>query len=312
MATTTMAPGPQVWSTTPWSANDRRRTRGNYHLRKSKLEWMNTDEMTRAFLADPTSSFTQFLGRTSPELLPIQAGVRSASDLSPTATTIVAVATESGVILAGDRRATMGSMIAQRDIQKVYVADDFSAIGIAGSAGLAIDLVKLFRVELEHYEKIEGAPLTLDGKANRLASMIRGNLGMALQGFVVVPLFVGWDLTSTKARIFSYDATGGCYEETGYHAVGSGSVFAKGSLKKLYREKASLDEAVIMCIQALFDAADDDAATGGPDVLRRIFPAVISVTAEGATQIPETRIAEVTDRVLAARTIRPDGPEARL
>jgi len=272
---------------------------------------MMTDEMTRVFLGDTTSSFTQFLQRTSPELLPGGAQARSAGDLSPTATTIVAVVGEDGVVLAGDRRATMGSMIAQRDIQKVYVADDFSGIGIAGSAGIAIDLVKLFRVELEHYEKIEGAPLTLDGKANRLASMIRGNLGLALQGFVVIPLFVGWDFSSATARIFSYDATGGCYEERGYHAVGSGSVFAKGSLKKLYHPRATLADAVVMCIQALFDAADDDAATGGPDVLRKIYPVVISVTSQGARQIPEPEIAAATDRILAARAIRPDGPEAR-
>ncbi|MDR2930720.1 MAG: proteasome subunit beta [Propionibacteriaceae bacterium] len=273
---------------------------------------MSIDTITRAELGDPTSSFSQFLRLTSPELLPGAALAHGDAHLSPTATTIVAVATPTGVVLAGDRRATMGSMIAQRDIQKVYTADDFSAIGIAGSAGLAIDLVKLFRVELEHYEKIEGAPLTLDGKANRLASMIRSNLGMALQGFIVIPLFVGWDLQCDRARIFSYDATGGCYEETGYHAVGSGSVFAKGSLKKLYSPKASLDRAVEMCVQALFDAADDDSATGGPDVARQIYPVVITVGPDGATQVPEKQIAVTTDRVLAARAVRPDGPEATL
>ncbi len=273
---------------------------------------MNTDEMTRAFLSDPTSSFTQFLERTSPGLLPHPPAAGLARELSPTATTIVAVATAEGVVLAGDRRATMGSMIAQRDIQKVYPADDWSAIGVAGSAGLAIDLVKLFRVELEHYEKIEGSALTLDGKANRLASMIRGNLGWALQGFVVVPLFVGWDHDGARPRIFSYDATGGCYEETGYHAIGSGSVFARGSLKKLYSPKARLKTAVQMCVQALFDAADDDSATGGPDLLRKIYPVVVAVDAAGARQIPEEEIAEVTNRVLAARATRPDGPEAKL
>lgn len=270
---------------------------------------MNTDDMT--ILSDPMSSFTQFLGRTSPELLPGDR-THAAQDFTPTATTIVAVATDQGVVLAGDRRATLGSMIAQRDIQKVYTADDFSAIGIAGSAGMAIDMVKLFRVELEHYEKIEGAPLTLDGKANRLASLIRGNLGLALQGFVVVPLFVGWDCDRLKARIFSYDPTGGCYEETGYYAVGSGSVFARGSLKKLYSSYATLDEAIEMCIQALFDAADDDSATGGPDVLRKIYPVVIAVSAHGARTIDEADVADVTTRVLQARTIRPDGPEAQL
>jgi len=272
---------------------------------------MKTDDMTRAFLGDPTSSFTEFLGHTSPELLPTPSG-GNGSSLSPTATTIVAVASPSGVVLAGDRRATMGSMIAQRDIQKVFVADDLSAIGIAGSAGLAMDLVKLFRVELEHYEKIEGTPLTLAGKANRLASMIRGNLGLALQGFVVVPLYVGWDPDGARARIFSYDATGGCYEETGFHAVGSGSLFAKGSLKKLYSPNARMPQLVETCIQALFDAADDDAGTGGPDVLRRIYPVVIQVTGKGAVQMGEDAVAVVTERVLSGRARRPDGPEAKL
>ena len=271
---------------------------------------MSIDEMT--ILPDPTSSFTGYLGRTSPELLPTSPATHVSADLSPTATTIVAVATPQGVILAGDRRATMGSMIAQRDIQKVFTADDYSAIGIAGSAGLAIDMVKLFRVELEHYEKIEGSPLTLDGKANRLASMIRGNLGMALQGFVVVPLFVGWDRDHAKARIFSYDPTGGCYEETGFYAVGSGSLFARGSLKKLYSPQASLDDAIQMCVEALFDAADDDSATGGPDVYRKIYPVVISVTPQGAHMVEESTVAEVTGRVLETRSIRPDGPEAKL
>jgi len=270
---------------------------------------MNTDEMTRAYLSDPTSSFTQFVSRLSPELLP-GAGVARA-DLAPTATTIVAVVTRTGVVIAADRRAIMGSMIAQRDIQKVFIADEFSAIGIAGSAGIAIEVAKLFRVELEHYEKIEGAPLTLGGKANRLASMVRGNLGLALQGFVAVPLFVGWDQDAGVARIYSYDATGGCYEETGYHAIGSGSVFAKGSLKKLYNPRAGRAEGIRACIQALFDAADDDAATGGPDVARRIYPVVITVDASGAHQVGQTEVAEVTGKVLAGRAIRPDGPEAR-
>lgn len=273
---------------------------------------MNAPDLTQAFLLDPTSSFTEFLTRAAPGLLPQPPGSGLAADLGPTATTIVAVAARDGVVLAGDRRATMGSMIAQKDIQKVFVADSGSAVGIAGSAGVAIDLVRLFRVELEHYEKIEGAPLTLAGKANRLASIIRGNLGLALRGFVVVPLFVGWDAASGVARIFSYDATGGCYEETGYQAIGSGSVFAKGSLKKLYRPGADLDQAVTICLQALFDAADDDSATAGPDVLRRIYPVLIQVTSAGASQLPEAVVAAATAAVLTARAERPDGPQAGL
>jgi proteasome beta subunit len=264
-------------------------------------------------VARRTSSFADFLAQTQPGLLP-GAGrdVPGAAGLAPTATTIVALTTADGVVIAGDRRATMGSMIAQRDIQKVYAADEFSAIGIAGSAGLAVDLVKLFRVELEHYEKIEGSPLSLDGKANRLAAMIRGNLGLALQGFVVIPLFAGWDQDALKGRIFSYDATGGCYEETGYHSVGSGSVFAKGALKKLYRPGLTAAKGVLAAVQALFDAADDDSATGGPDLARQIFPVVITVSAAGCCQIDEPEIAKVTNQVVASRQRRPDGPEAKL
>jgi proteasome beta subunit len=268
---------------------------------------------TDLFPAGLTSSFADYLARHQPGLLP-DPGRASVTpgDLAPTATTIVALTCARGVVIAGDRRATMGSMIAQRDIQKVYPADEYSAIGIAGSAGLAVELVKLFRLELEHYEKIEGSPLTLDGKANRLAAMIRGNLGLALQGVVVIPLFVGWDQDCAKGRIFSYDATGGCYEETGFHSVGSGSVFAKGALKKLYRPDFSLAKGVTACVQALFDAADDDSATGGPDLARQIFPVVITVDAAGACVVPEADVAKVTNQVVAGRQRRPDGPEAKL
>ncbi|MDR0991043.1 MAG: proteasome subunit beta [Propionibacteriaceae bacterium] len=264
-------------------------------------------------LPERTSSFTEFLARSQPGLLPAAGRANvPAQELSPQATTIVAVTTATGVVLAGDRRATMGSMIAQRDIHKVFAADEYSAIGIAGSAGLAVDLVKLFRVELEHYEKIEGSPLSLDGKANRLAAMIRGNLGLALQGFVVIPLFVGWDTEISCGRIFSYDATGGCYEETGYHSVGSGSLFARGALKKLYRPDFTMTKGVTACIQALFDAADDDSATGGPDLARQIFPVVITVDAQGVDVLAEADVAKITNQVVASRQRRPGGPEAKL
>ena len=196
------------------------------------------------------------------------------------ATTIVAATFDGGVIMAGDRRATMGNLISQRDIEKVFPADDYSLVGIAGTAGIAIEMVRLFQVELEHYEKIEGTPLTLDGKANRLATMIRGNLGAAMQGLAVVPLFAGFDSidaaadSATAGRIYSYDVAGGRYPEQYYHSVGSGSVFAKSSLKKLWRPGLSEDEATAIVIEALYDAADDDSATGGPDLTRRIFPVV--------------------------------------
>ncbi|MDR1266474.1 MAG: proteasome subunit beta [Propionibacteriaceae bacterium] len=264
-------------------------------------------------LSGGASSFSAWLAQARPDLLPTaDRGAPPAPELAPRATTIVALTVADGVIIAGDRRATMGSMIAQRDIQKVFAADEFSAIGVAGSAGLAVDLVKLFRVELEHYEKIEGAPLSLDGKANRLAAMIRGQLPMALQGFVVVPLLVGWDQSSARGRIFSYDATGGCYEETGHHSIGSGSVFARGALKKLYRPGLTTAKGVTVAVQALFDAADDDSATGGPDLARQIFPVVMAVSEHGVCPVEEAAVAKITNQVVAGRQRRPDGPEAKL
>jgi proteasome beta subunit len=230
----------------------------------------------------------------------------------PHGTTIVAATFGDGVVMAGDRRATMGNIIAQRDIQKVFPADEFSCVGIAGAAGLAVELVRLFQVELEHYEKIEGTTLSLDGKANRLAALIRSNLGMAMQGLAVVPLFAGYDLHAGLGRIFSYDATGGRYEEQAFHSVGSGSVFARGSLKKLYRDDLNARDCMTACVQALYDAADDDSATGGPDLARRIFPVVTMVTDDGYARLDDASVAEIADEVVAARMQRPDGPSAPL
>jgi proteasome beta subunit len=173
-------------------------------------------------------------------------------------------------------------------------------------------MVRLFQTELEHYEKIEGTTLSMDGKANRLAALIRSNLGMAMQGLAIVPLFAGYDLTTGQGRIFSYDVTGGRYEETAFHAVGSGSLFARGSLKKLYREDLAPDECVTAVIQALYDAADDDSATGGPDLARRIFPVVAVMTATGYQRLPDDEVAGIADRVISARMHRPDGPAASL
>ncbi|NNG19140.1 proteasome subunit beta [Naumannella sp. ID2617S] len=268
-----------------------------------------------AYLRAGSSSFTDFLGDIAPELLPArraQGLSGSTGDLAPHGTTIVSATFPGGVVMAGDRRATMGNMIAQRDIEKVYAADEYSLVGIAGTAGLAVEMVRLFRVELEHYEKIEGAPLSLDGKANRLAAMIRGNLGMAMQGLAVLPLFAGWDTSQQQGRIFSYDATGGRYEETAFHSVGSGSVYARGSLKKLYRSDLDALECATVVVQALYDAADDDSATGGPDLQRRIFPVVMVASADGIDRFDEGRIGEVVDRIVAARRERPDGPAAPL
>ncbi len=217
-----------------------------------------------------------------------------------------------GVVMAGDRRATMGNVIAQRDIEKVFPADEFSCVGIAGSAGLAVELVRLFQTELEHYEKIEGSSLSTDGKANRLATLIRGNLGMAMQGLAVVPLFAGYDRAAGQGRIFSYDVTGGKYEETAFHSVGSGSLFARGALKKLYRDDLDAEGCVTALVQALYDAADDDSATGGPDMTRRIFPVVAVITPEGYHRMPDAEVAAIADRVIGARMERPDGPAAPL
>jgi proteasome beta subunit len=173
-------------------------------------------------------------------------------------------------------------------------------------------MVRLFQTELEHYEKIEGTTLSMDGKANRLAALIRGNLGMAMQGLAVVPLFAGYDLAADQGRIFSYDVTGGRYEETAFHSVGSGSLFARGALKKLYRDDLDETGCVTAVVQALYDAADDDSATGGPDLTRRIFPVVQVMTADGGRRLPDDEVAAIADRVIAGRMSRPDGPAAPL
>jgi proteasome beta subunit len=267
-----------------------------------------------AFLRPGSSSFAEFLAEQAPELLPSRRTLPegSAAGLAPHGTTIVAATFPGGVVMAGDRRATMGNVIAQRDIEKVFPADEFSCVGIAGTAGIAVEMVRLFQVELEHYEKIEGTTLSMDGKANRLAALIRSNLGMAMQGLAVVPLFAGYDLVADQGRIFSYDVTGGRYEETAFHSVGSGSLFARGALKKLYREDLDAEGCVTAVVQALYDAADDDSATGGPDVTRRIFPVVGIITAEGYVRMPDDDVAAIADRVIAARMLRPDGPAAAL
>ena len=263
------------------------------------------------YRATGSSSFVEFLAALHPERLtfPDTATV-GLHGLAPHGTTIVALRTASGVVMAGDRRATMGNLIAQHDIEKVFVADQHSVIGIAGTAGLAVELVRLFQVELEHYEKIEGLPLSLDGKANRLATMLRGNLGMAIQGLAVVPLFAGYDQARATGRIFSYDVTGGRYEEHDFYAVGSGSTFARGSLKKLFRRGASADEAVRAALEALYDAADDDSATGGPDMTRGIYPVVAVADESGARILADDELAPRVQAMLDARMERPDGPQS--
>ncbi|TKJ32008.1 proteasome subunit beta [Blastococcus sp. CCUG 61487] len=260
-----------------------------------------------AYLDRVGSSFTDFLSSTAPDLLPGRRPIPTmpVGELAPHGTTIVAVTYDGGVLMGGDRRATMGNLISSRDIEKVYPADSYSVIGIAGAAGIAIEMVKLYQVELEHYEKIEGLTMSLDGKANRLAQMIRGNLGAALQGLAVVPLFAGFDLDAAEGaspgRIFSYDVTGGNYEERGYAAVGSGSLFAKSSLKKTWRSALDAEAATRTVVEALYDAADDDSATGGPDPVRRLYPIVYRVDAEGAVRLTDAEVAAISDTIVTER-----------
>ena len=267
-----------------------------------------------AFFTTPgTSSFVEYLTAHSPELLPGRRSLPAdrAVPAVPHATTIVAMAYADGVVMAGDRRATMGNLIASRDIEKVHPADAYSLIGIAGTAGVGIELIRLFQVELEHYEKIEGTMLSLDGKANRLAAFIRGNLAAAMQGLAVIPIYAGYDLDASDparaGRIFSFDVAGGLYEETGYDSIGSGSLFAKSALKKKYRRGVSTDDAVRLAVEALYDAADDDTATGGPDVTRKIYPVVMTATAEGTHRLTEEEITAVAERVVAGRMENPGG-----
>jgi proteasome beta subunit len=271
-----------------------------------------------AFHAAGSSSFTEFLTQVAPELLPgrrplpVGLAADTAGQLAgkvPHATTIVAIACADGVLMGGDRRATMGNLIAQRDIEKVFVTDTHTAIGIAGTAGLAVELVRLFRLELEHYEKIEGTMLSLDGKANRLATMIRNNLGAALQGLAVIPLFAGFDLDARSAaaagRIFSFDVAGGVYEEHGYDSIGSGSLFAKSSMKKRYRPGLTSYEAARVAIEALYDAADYDTATGGPDLIRKLFPVLLVATAEGTRRYTDAETEALAESIIAERRENP-------
>jgi len=271
-----------------------------------------------AFTVPKTSSFVQFLMSYAPELLPYSPmrkdlDARGGTELElEHGTTIVAATFAEGVVMAGDRRATMGNMISKRDVRKVFRTDEYSAAGMAGVWNIAVEIIRLFQVELEHYEKMEGRSMSLVGKANRLGTMIRGNLGAAMQGLVAVPLFVGYDEDTQMARIFSYDTAGGPTEERQFFAIGSGSIFARSSLKKLYTEGMTSHDAVLACVQALYDAADDDSATGGPDLARQIFPVVATVTADGFAWVPDGESEEYARMVVEQRLRSPDGPKASL
>jgi len=266
-----------------------------------------------AYLAAGSSSFSDFLAVAAPELLP--RGEHALAGELPDlvhGTTIVTAVCDGGVVMAGDRRATAGNMIAQRNFEKVFRGDEYSCVGIAGVAGIGVDLVRLFAVELEHYEKLEGRSLSLEGKANKLAGFVKSNLGGAMQGLVAVPLLAGLDEETGTGRIFSFDVTGGKYEEQRFATIGSGSVFARGSLKKLYRDGMSVADVVLVLMQALYDAADDDSATGGPDMSRRIYPVVATVTADGYQRLTEDEAGEYAEAVVTERMQVPDGPAASL
>jgi proteasome beta subunit len=268
-------------------------------------------------------SFTQFLATYDASLLPARdlgsrtfaVSADTPADVIkslPHATTIVAVVCERGVVMAGDRRATAGNMISKRDVEKVFRADEYSAIAMAGVASVGLEYIRLFGVELEHYEKMEGRTLSLEGKANRLGKMIRDNLMLAMQGLAMIPLFVGYDEVTGTGRIFSYDVAGGPYEEYRFHSIGSGSIFAKSALKKYYSDDMPPADAVLACVQALYDAADDDSATGGPDLTRRIFPVIATITADGFTRLSAAESADYAQQVVGERMRLPDGPNAPL
>jgi proteasome beta subunit len=217
-------------------------------------------------------------------------------------TTIVAINYSDGVVMAGDRRATEGYSIAQRAIEKVFPADRHSAVSIAGAAGPAVEMVRLFQTELEHYEKVEGVALSLEGKANKLSQMVRSNLPMAMEGLAVIPIYAGYDLRRRQGRIFKYDLTGGRYEESDFHATGSGGRDARTTIKLGFRAGLDRLDAIELAIESLYEAADEDSATGGPDVVRGIYPTVATVTADGFTRVPEEEVAERFQTLIQRRS----------
>ncbi|MFE1955720.1 proteasome subunit beta [Streptomyces sp. NPDC059524] len=271
----------------------------------------HTQGLPAVFLDADTSSFTRFAERVAPHSLPWSGVTGPVRDV-PHGTTVLALTFEGGVLMAGDRRATMGNVIAQRDLEKVNAADEYTAVAFAGTVGLAKELVRLFQLELAHYEKLERRPLSLNGKAQRLATMIREHLPQAMQGLAVIPLLAGYDEARGVGRIFNYDVGGGLFEATAFHADGSGSPYARGALKKLYRPGLSAADATTLAVQALYDAADDDSATGGPDLNRGIYPSVALVTEAGYRAVPEDEVRAVAESVVGARASSPGGPRAPL
>lgn len=267
----------------------------------------------------PGSSFFDLLRQCRSDLLPQMqirleglppAEIRELQG-APHGTTILALRFRDGALIAGDRQATEGFQVSSRRIEKVYKSDEYSAIAIAGVAGPCIELAKLFEVELTHYEKLEGMPLSLEGKANKLSQMVKANLPMAMQGLVVIPIFVGYDMRGGQGKIFKYDVTGGRYEETDYYATGSGGKDARSTMKKLYRDGMTGDEAIAVGLEALIDAAEEDVGTGGPDFARGLFPTVKIAGRSGLQDVPEARIREICQAIIDRRTSVGQGVKAQ-
>ena len=260
---------------------------------------------------DPGPNFAALLnhyGRTTSSVLAESGTNRADLDIVH-GTTVVAARYSGGVVIAGDRRATAGNLISHRDMRKVFPADRWSGVAIAGAAGPAMEMVKMFQLQLEHYEKVEGHSLSIEGKANQLSQMLRGNLAAAMQGFVVVPLFAGFDRRRGYGRLFAYDVTGGRYEEQDFVASGSGSLFARTVIKMGWTDTLSVDETGDLLISALFAAADDDSATGGPDSMRGIYPIVAAIDATGYHELDEPDVAERFERVLTEFRQRQGGDQ---
>lgn len=254
---------------------------------------------------DPGPNFVDLLRRMGHEpLVTAPAGDGTDGLAIRHGTTIVAMRYADGVIMAGDRRATEGNIIAHRSIEKLFPADRHSGVAFAGAAGPAAEMVRLFQTNLEHYEKVEGQALSLEGKANQLGQMIRQNFAMALQGLVVIPLFAGYDLRRNQGRVFSYDVTGGRYEQVDFHATGSGGRDARTTIKLGWREDLERASAIELAIQGLYEAADEDSATGGPDVVRGIYPTVATITSEGFERVLETEVAERFGVLIERKTAR--------
>ncbi len=245
------------------------------------------------------SSFLDLLRREHAHLL--VTGPADALEV-PHGTTVLSLRYRDGVIMAGDRQATFGYQVASRRIEKIFKTDDLSGIGIAGAAGPAVEMAKLFQTELEHYEKVEGESLSLDGKANRLSQMVRMNLPAAMQGLAVVPIFAGFDEKAGVGRLFKYDVTGGRYEETNFDAQGSGSNFARDSLKKLWRRDMNREDAIRVALEALVDASDEDVGTGGPDMVRGIFPTVKTITRSGFSDVQDDEVRRTCEIILGDRS----------